>query len=426
MANKKSPKNLHKNSTKNKHHNNNNNLINNKIFLDDVSKRLTQTNIETNKKSPKKSLFFSCIFCDYYTSNSKDYKKHIETEKHLMLTVANIFSNKNPQNQKIYECLCGNNYKHRSSLSKHKKKCKYVNNNTIIKNINDTDLDNNSISTNNEFNNINKYNNYTENKNSINPNEYNNINEYNNVNKNNNIKNLNNKANSSQQINYSNYDNNTINQLVNYLMKENTELKQEMRTIIQEQNNYMLEVIKSGSLQINNINTTNNNSNNNTFNLQFFLNETCKDAMNITDFIDSIKLQLNDFVNIGELGYIEGISQIITTNLKALDVHQRPIHCTDNKRDILYIKDKNKWEKEDENKNKIRSLIKTITNKNIKLIPQFREKYPAYSNPDSKLSEQYNKLIKEAMGGNGDNNEIKENKIIKNISKVTTIDKLGN
>jgi hypothetical protein len=118
-----------------------------------------------------------------------------------------------------------------------------------------------------------------------------------------------------------------------------------------KQNSELLEVIKNGTH-----NTTNshNTITNKTFNLQFFLNETCKDAMNIMDFVDSIKLQLSDLENVGKLGYVEGISNIITSNLKALDVSQRPIHCADQKREVLYIKDENKWEKEDETKKKLK------------------------------------------------------------------------
>ena len=122
-----------------------------------------------------------------------------------------------------------------------------------------------------------------------------------------------------------------------------------------KQNAELLEVIKNGT---NNTNISYNNSNNKTFNLNLFLNETCKDAMNITDFVDSIKLQLSHLESVGKLGFVEGISNIITTNLKALDVTQRSVHCTDKKREVLYIKDENKWEKEDEDKKKLRKVIK--------------------------------------------------------------------
>jgi hypothetical protein len=167
-------------------------------------------------------------------------------------------------------------------------------------------------------------------------------------------------------------------------------------------------------------NTT--NSHNKAFNLNFFLNETCKDAMNITDFVDSIKLQLEDLIKVSEIGYVEGISNIITKNLNALDVTQRPVHCTDKKREVLYVKDEDKWEKEDEEKNKMRKVIKKIASKNQRLIPEYKKKHPDYGKSSSKTSDQYNKIIVESMGGSGDNDLEKEDKIIKNISKVTTID----
>ncbi len=193
----------------------------------------------------------------------------------------------------------------------------------------------------------------------------------------------------------------------------------ELIMMLIKQNSELLEVLKHGTTNISN----NTNSNNKTFNLQFFLNETCKDAMNIMDFVDSIKLQLSDLENVGKLGYVEGISNIITTNLKALDITQRPIHCTDKKRETIYIKDENKWEKEDETKKKLRKVVKRVTTKNQMLIQKFREAYPDYRKASSKYSDQYNKIIIESMGGAGDNDAEKEDKIIRKITNVTTIDK---
>ena len=164
-------------------------------------------------------------------------------------------------------------------------------------------------------------------------------------------------------------------------------------------------------------NTTHTNSHNKAFNLNFFLNETCKNAMNITDFVDSIKLQLNDLIDVGELGYVEGISKIIVKNLNNLDETIRPIHCTDKKRETMYIKDEGEWSKEDENKTKLKKAINKIADKNIKLLPVFREKYPEYKNAYSKTSDKYDKLVIEVM----DTDEGKKEKIIKNISKVTVI-----
>jgi len=198
--------------------------------------------------------------------------------------------------------------------------------------------------------------------------------------------------------------------LINYLIKENQEFK-----------NLILEIVKKDTYTTT---TTNNiNSHNKTFNLQFFLNETCKDAMNIMDFVDSVKLQLSDLEKVGEIGYVDGISNLIVKNLKALDVEKRPVHCTDAKREILYIKDDNKWEKENEDKNKLRKVIKKIANRNSRLLPQFKEKHPDCGKSESKYSDQYNKLIVEAMGGHGDNDLEKEDKIIRKITKEVVIDK---
>jgi hypothetical protein len=192
----------------------------------------------------------------------------------------------------------------------------------------------------------------------------------------------------------------------------------------QELTNKIIELSKNGTGNtiITNSNS-NNHSNNKTFNLQFFLNETCKDAMNIMDFVESVKLQLSDLENVGEIGYVDGISNIIVKNLNALDETKRPVHCTDTKREVVYIKDDNKWEKEDENKNKMRKVIKKIAYKNQRLLPEFKKEHPDCGKYHSKYSDQYNKLIVESMGGSGNNDIEKEDKIIKKISKEVTINK---
>lgn len=194
--------------------------------------------------------------------------------------------------------------------------------------------------------------------------------------------------------------------LIVMLLNDNKELR-----------NMMMEVIKNGTQCTTNNTINHTNSHNKSFNLNFFLNETCKNAMNITDFVDSIKLQLSDLIDVGNLGYVEGISKIIVKNLNNLDETIRPIHCTDKKRETFYVKDAGQWEKEDENQKKIKKVIKNVANKNIKLLPQFREKYPEYSNPLSKVSDKYDKMVIEVMETDPD----KDEKIIKNISKVTTI-----
>jgi len=209
----------------------------------------------------------------------------------------------------------------------------------------------------------------------------------------------------------------------NSFIVENVITDKELIVMLVKQNTELMEILKHGTSNQNTNNSHNTNSLNKTFNLQFFLNETCKDAMNITDFVNSIKLQLSDFENIGDLGYVQGISNIITSNLKALDITQRPVHCTDKKRETMYVKDEDKWEKEDENNTKIRNVIKSVSNKNIRLIQQFKEKYPDYNDAESTISDKYSKMVIEAMGGEGNNDMEKENKIIHNISKCITIDK---
>jgi hypothetical protein len=188
------------------------------------------------------------------------------------------------------------------------------------------------------------------------------------------------------------------------------------------QNKELMEIVKNGTN--NTINNNNNiNSHNKTFNLQVFLNETCKDAMNINDFVESVKLQVSDLENVGKVGYIEGISNIIIKNLNALDVTKRPVHCTDKKREVIYVKDENTWEKEDEANKKLRKAIRKIAHKNICMFKAFREKYPDCDDYDSKRNSQYNIIVYEAMGGKGDNDYEKDTKIIKKIAKVVGIEK---
>jgi hypothetical protein len=205
-------------------------------------------------------------------------------------------------------------------------------------------------------------------------------------------------------------------ELIKYLMQENSEFKQ----MLIEQNKQMIQIAKNAGTHNNTINT---NSHNKSFNMNFFLNETCKDAMNIMDFVNSIKIQLSDLENFGKLGYVQGISKIIVNNLNLLDETKRPVHCADSKREVMYIKDEDKWEKENEDKTKMRKMIKYVTHKNTKLFKEFKEKYPGCEKSDSKYSDQYDKLIVEAFGGKGNNDIEKEDKIIRNIAKNVTIGK---
>ncbi len=294
---------------------------------------------------PKK---FHCEFCNYNTSYSKDYNKHILTKKHIN-NMNNVLDNENVLIQKNHTCnLCNKSFKDRAGLWRHKKKC-----NTTIE------------------------------KNKENDEEF------------------------------------TDKQLVMMLLKQNSEIIKENSELRKEQadiKEIILEIVKNGTTNTNHSHNT-TNSHNKAFNLNFFLNETCKNAMNITDFVDSIKLQLSDFINVGEVGFIEGISNMIVKNLNSLDETVRPIHCTDQKRETFYVKDENKWEKEEEDKQKLKKMIKGVAFKNEKLMKVYKETYPDYNDSESRRSDQYSKIMIEAM----DCKEESREKIIKNISKATTI-----
>ena len=196
--------------------------------------------------------------------------------------------------------------------------------------------------------------------------------------------------------------------LVMELMKSNTELQKQLVDVCKNSNT--------------NNSYNNNNSNNKTFNLQFFLNEQCKDAMNISDFANSFDLQLSDLESVGELGYVEGITKLFVDKLNSMDIYKRPIHCSDAKREIIYVKDDNKWEKEERNNPKLRYAIKTISFRNMKLANLWSDTYPESKNGDSHMNDTYMRLIKESTGGKGEIS-ISEDKIIRRIAKEIVINK---
>lgn len=309
--------------------------------------------MKDTKKTPKNAKKYYCEYCDFECSKSSDWSRHLLRPKHQ--NNENDTKNdtkdtkKTPKNAKpLFVCDCGNIYKYRSGLLRHKKtpKCEKTPKNDI------TDV-------------------------------------------------------------------NALTCLVLKVVKQTQELvslNHESQKHNQELTNKIVEMSK----------VTNNtiiNSNNKTFNLNVFLNETCKDAMNITDFVDSLQLQLSDLEDVGKLGFVEGISNIIVKNLKAMDIHKRPVHCADNKREVIYIKDENKWEKENDEKLKLRNAIKHIALKNEKLLPKFKELHPGCNYSESTYSDHYSKLVIEAMGGTGKNYILKQDKIISNIAKEVVIDK---
>ena len=201
----------------------------------------------------------------------------------------------------------------------------------------------------------------------------------------------------------------------------------ELMMMLVKQNTQLMEVLKNGTHNNTHSNNTNNNhSHNKTFNLQFFLNETCKDAMNIGDFVSSIKPQLEDLEATGRLGYVEGISNIILNNLKTLQIHDRPIHCSDQKREVIYIKDNDEWTKEDDDKPILTKAIKVIANENIKNIKEWRNEYPDCTSADSKKNNLYLKIVSNSMSGTSAEESSKNiNKIISNVAKQVVIDKTG-
>ena len=214
----------------------------------------------------------------------------------------------------------------------------------------------------------------------------------------------------------------------NVVLVENKEKDGEKELLVifmKEMKETMVEMFKH--MQPNN-NTTmshsHNNSHNKTFNLQFFLNEQCKDALNIDEFVSSIKIKLSDLEDTGRLGYVEGISRILIKNLKDLDTHKRPIHCSDLKREVLYIKSDDKWEKEDDNNEQIRTAIKQVANQNIRQIPIWTNEYPECKDPTTKKNDQYLKIVSNAMSGISSEEQTKNvTQIIKNVAKEVVIDK---
>ena len=196
--------------------------------------------------------------------------------------------------------------------------------------------------------------------------------------------------------------------LILHLLKQNGELQKSL-----------IEMSKEKSVTNNN---THNNSHNKTFNLQFFLNETCKDALNITDFVSSIKPSLEDLENTGRRGYIEGVSNIILKNLNNLEQYRRPIHCSDHKREILYIKDDNQWIKESDEKPVLTKAIKVIANENIKMIKDWRDLNPDCTDINSKKNNLYLKIVSNSMNGtNKEEGDKNMSKIISNVAKEVII-----
>ena len=333
--------------------------------------------VKLAKNSPK----FICEICDYKCFKKNDMKKHTATVKHAINAGGSIGSILEVKKiAKKYHCLCGKKYGTHGGLWKHKQKCDYKINTNVI-NVDDDDDDDNDNDNDDDVD---------ENKNTV----------Y--------------LTTPSENVILAKHgqDITQLTNLVIEVVRNNSELQKQMMDMCKNMQTTMIS------------NCNNNNINNNTtnhFNLQLFLNEYCKDAMNISEFIDSFQLQISDLENVGRVGYIEGISNIIINKIKDLDVNMRPIHCSDLKREVIYIKDDDVWEREDANNTKFRKVIYKVSRKSMGMLTDWRELYPDYEDIESEYNTIYLKLIKAALGPTDtiDN----ENKIIKKITKHIVIDR---
>jgi len=353
---------------------------------------------KANEKSPlliSDSNNYSCISCNYNTSRISDWNKHIKSKKHN-----NINNNNNNNNN--YICNnCNKTYTSYNGLWKHKKVC---NNDNIVDNIT-YKINDNAESDNNDDN---------ESVISI--------------------------SISDNDINYSddelnNHSDNIIiskdtkdtnkDEIINLLLNDHNEFKNLIIEVVKNNNEFqkqMMDLIKS-STSINNCNNNNNiNSHNqNHFNLQFFLNETCKDAMNMSDFVNSFDLKMSDLERLGEDGYVNTMSRIIINKVRELDVEKRPIHCSDARREIVFIKDDGVWVKDDEDKTKLRTAINKVGSKNVCILYKWQASHPDYCDPESPDNSTYLSIMMEVMGGKDTRGN--EDKVIKRIIKEVVIDK---
>ena len=349
------------------------------------------------EKCNKSSNTYHCVKCDYNASSQFNYNKHLLTLKHKTATNNDTLA------------ILGNEKVSKKFL---KHKCVYCNYNTINKSHYDK-----HILTKKHKKNVNKepkrptYICCQCNKEYLN---------YNALWKHKKICIINTSDNSQEELqNTFTPMNNITGDLVMDLIKQN----KEFQTVLVEQNkelqNKLLELASNQTI-VNNNNTTNNNQ----FNLNFYLNETCKDAMNIVDFINSMKLTIDDFETTGRLGFVDGISRIFIKELKKIETEKLPIHCTDLKRETVYIKDNNTWEKENDEKKRLKWAIDSIGQLNFNLIQQWQEKFPECRENNTRENEKFFELAQVALGGRGKEQEDKfRDKIMKNVLKEVVLDK---
>ena len=311
---------------------------------------------------------YNCSHCNYITNIKTNYDKHLLTEKHKK----NV--NGKPEEIKHICCQCNKEYFNYNALWKHKKQCVTIKDREPEQEqLQNTFTPNTTITT-DLFLEVLK-----ESK-----------------------------------------------ELQNVLIEQNKELQNkllekesEFQNILIEQNKQIIELAKNQSVVNNNNNTTNNQ-----FNLQFFLNETCKDAMNIVDFVNSFQLTTDDFETTGKLGFVDGISRIFIKELKKLDTEKLPIHCTDFKRETVYIKDNDIWEKETDEKKRVKWAIDSIAQLNLNQIQQWQVKFPECKENNTRANDHFFALTKVALGGQGKEQEEKfREKIMRNVLKEVVLDK---
>lgn len=327
---------------------------------------------------------FHCKYCNYKCSKLSDWKKHCLTAKHKRKLLETPMETEN--SPLMFSCECGKKYSSKSGLWKHKNKCKIAEKSPKMP---ETDY---AV------------------KEEIIEQE---------------------KEESEEEIDY---DSMTKEELKLYAMLKNEqhkvttlENKLELKTLENSKNEEIIGMQKGHINEYkevlpligNTANITNNTNNTNNFNLNFFLNDTCKDAMNITDFIESLQVQLKELEYTTDNGHVKGITNIFHTALSNMAVEKRPLHCTDLKREVLYIKDNDEW-KRDEDKGQIKSAVTKVVDKNLSNSEEWLDKYPNVLTPGSKDSNRYIKMSENSLG-TGDESE--QNKIIKNILKEVVIDK---
>ena len=334
------------------------------------------------KKVPKSSNTFSCRTCNYTTGRESQYKRHLMTAKHkIQQNTIQI-----QQHDKTYTCGCGNVYTHRGSLYNHKKKCSYMN----LK----------SSEFNNDIKVIQKSVQYDDNI-------------------------FEKQAEKSVIEPESDYKNMFIelikqNQDFKSLIVEQTKQLNEQQKENQTLQKQLIDVVKDGKT-INNM--TNSNNNNQNFNLNFFLNNTCKDAMNMSEFIENLDVNFNDIEYIGRNGYVNGMTNMILSRIKDLDVTKRPLHCTDLKRETMYIKDNDEWSKDTPDNTQLRNMVKIVAKHNQYQFPLWREKHPASDDMNSETFEFSLKMIQNILGDVGEEHIKLDNKVMRNLSKHILVDK---